>query len=97
MVVAENVGAIIGSSGENLENRVVSSDSTVPNELEKSKLKPGSMGNGIETNVQTVNGDQNLNVVFNNNDIISTTISVPNNNYKAHMAHMRNEFEGNGV
>ncbi|KAK4277635.1 hypothetical protein QN277_015604 [Acacia crassicarpa] len=97
MAVAENVGAIIGSSGENLENHVVSSDSTVPNELEKSKLKPGSMGNGMETNVQTVNGDQNPNAVFNNNDIVSTTMSVPNNNYKAQMAQMRNGFEENGV
>ncbi|KAK4254006.1 hypothetical protein QN277_009442 [Acacia crassicarpa] len=49
MAVTENVEAIIGSSGENLDNHLVSSDSIVPNEREKSKLKPGSMGNGIET------------------------------------------------
>ncbi|KAI9108676.1 hypothetical protein K1719_020323 [Acacia pycnantha] len=57
----------------------------------------GAIIGSFETNVQTVNGDRNLNVVFNNNDIVSTTISVPNNNYQAQMAQMRNGFEENGV
>ena len=78
MAVAENVGAVIGSSGENLENRVVSSDSAVVNEVEKLKLK-----NGGENNVQPVNGDQNLNDVFNKKDVVSAAISVHNGNHKA--------------
>lgn len=97
MAVAENAGAIIGSSSQNLDNSVVSSDSTVPNELEKSKPRTGAIGNGIETNVQPINGDQNLSAVFNHQDIVPTTMSVPNNNYKPQMVQMRNGFEGNGV
>lgn len=97
MAVAENAGAIIGSSSQNLDNSVVSSESTVPNELEKSKPRTGSVGNGIETNGQPINGDQNLNGVFNHQDIVQTAISVPSNNYKPQTAQMRNGFEGNGV
>ncbi|KAE9587269.1 hypothetical protein Lal_00004515 [Lupinus albus] len=57
MAVAENSGTKIGSSSQNLDNSVVSSDTTT--EVEKSKPRNGSI-NG---------GDQNLNGVFNNHDI----------------------------
>ncbi|KAE9604060.1 hypothetical protein Lal_00002218 [Lupinus albus] len=56
MAVAENVGTKIGSSSQNLDNSVVSSDTTT--EVEKSKPINGSI-NG---------GDQNLNGVFNHHD-----------------------------
>ncbi|XP_019433504.1 PREDICTED: polyadenylate-binding protein-interacting protein 12-like [Lupinus angustifolius] len=56
MAVAENVGTKIGSSSQNLDNSVVSSDTTI--EVEKSKPRNGSI-NG---------GDQNLNGVFNHHD-----------------------------
>ncbi|CAL0305392.1 unnamed protein product [Lupinus luteus] len=56
MAVAENVGTKIGSSSQNLDNSVVSSDTTV--EVEKSKPRNGSI-NG---------GDQNLNGAFNHHD-----------------------------
>lgn len=97
MAVAENAGAIIGSSSQNLDNSVVSSDSTVTNELEKSKTRPGSIGNGVETNVQPINGDQNLNAVFNHQDGVPTTVTAPNGNYKPQVTQMRNGFETNGA
>ncbi|KAF7830789.1 polyadenylate-binding protein-interacting protein 12-like [Senna tora] len=93
----ENAGVIIGSTSQNLDNSVVSSDSTLSNELEKSKPRTGSIGNGIEANVQPINGDQNLNGVFNHQDMVPAAVSVPNNNYKPQMAQMRNGFEGNDV
>ncbi|KAI4307031.1 hypothetical protein L6164_030266 [Bauhinia variegata] len=97
MAVAENAGAIIGSSTQNLDNSVASTDSTGQNDLEKSKPRTGSLGNGIEANVQPINGDQNLNAVFNHQDIVPTTVSVPNSNYKQQMAQMRNGFDSNGA
>lgn len=97
MAVAENAGAIIGSSNQNLDSSVVSSDSTVTNELEKSKPRTGSIGNGVETNVQPINGDQNLNAVFNHQDRVPTSVSAPNGNYKPQMTQIRNGFEANGV
>ncbi|KAI4338037.1 hypothetical protein L6164_016392 [Bauhinia variegata] len=97
MAVAENAGAIIGSSNQNLDNSVVSTDSTGPNDLEKSKSRTGSLGSGIEANVQPINGDQNLNAVFNHQDRVPTTMSVPNSNYKPQIAQMRNGFDSNGV
>ncbi|KAK4273838.1 hypothetical protein QN277_017156 [Acacia crassicarpa] len=94
MAVAENAGATIGSSSENLDNGVVSSDSTVTNELEKSKPRTGAFVNGLETDVQHVNGDQSLNDVFDHQD---RAPSVPNGNYKSQITQMRNGFEANGV
>ncbi|TKY74026.1 Polyadenylate-binding protein-interacting protein 11 [Spatholobus suberectus] len=82
MAVAENVGAKIGSSSQNLDNSVVSSDT---GEVEKSKPRTGS-----------INGDQKLNNgVFNHQDRIPGTMSVPNSNYnyKAQMGQMH----ANGV
>ena len=94
MAVAENAGAKIGSSSQDLDSSsVVSSDSTVPNEVEK-QPKPratGSVGNGVET-------DQNLKGVFNHQDRgVPTTVSVPNGNYKPQMGQMRNGYDTNGV
>ncbi|OIW15330.1 hypothetical protein TanjilG_10770 [Lupinus angustifolius] len=57
MAVAENAGTKIGSSSQNLDNSVVSSDTTT--EVEKSKPRNGSI-NG---------GDVNLNGVFKHHDI----------------------------
>ncbi|XP_027360958.1 polyadenylate-binding protein-interacting protein 11-like isoform X2 [Abrus precatorius] len=75
MAVAENVGAKIGSSSQNLDNSVVSADSS---EVEKSKTR----------------GDQNLNNgVFNHQERVSSTVSVPNSNYNNYKAQMH----ANGV
>jgi len=77
MAVPENVGAKIGSSSQNLDNSVVSSDS---GEVEQSKPRSGS-----------INGDQKLNNgVFNHQDRVPNTMSVPNSNYnyKAQMSQM---------
>ncbi|BAT78908.1 hypothetical protein LR48_Vigan04g111600 [Vigna angularis] len=82
MAVPENVGAKIGSSSQNLDNSVVSSDS---GEVEQSKPRGGS-----------INGDQRLNNgVFNHQDRVPSTMSVSNGNYnyKAQMGQMH----GNGV
>ena len=87
MAVAENAGAKIGSSSQNLDNSVVSSESTT--EVEKSKVRGG--GGSIN------GGDQNLNGVFNHQDRAASTVSVPNGNYKGQVGQMRNGFEGNGV
>ncbi|KAE9608822.1 hypothetical protein Lal_00020344 [Lupinus albus] len=57
MAVAENVGTKIGSSSQNLDNSVVSSDTIT--EVEKSKPRNGSI-NG---------GDQNMNGVYNHHYI----------------------------
>ncbi|XWS48648.1 hypothetical protein CRYUN_Cryun13aG0094200 [Craigia yunnanensis] len=43
MAVAENAGAKIGSSGQNLENTVVSSDSNAVNDPDKSKTRTDSV------------------------------------------------------
>ncbi|XP_022737045.1 polyadenylate-binding protein-interacting protein 12-like [Durio zibethinus] len=43
MAVAENAGAKIGSSGQNLENTVVSSDSNAVNDPDKSKTRTASV------------------------------------------------------
>ncbi|KAG5036054.1 hypothetical protein JHK87_010964 [Glycine soja] len=77
MAVAENVGAKIGSSSQNLENNVVSSNS---GEVEKSKPRSGS-----------INDDQKLNNgVFNHQDRVPGTMPVPNinYNYEAQMGQM---------
>ncbi|KAK7353430.1 hypothetical protein VNO80_18877 [Phaseolus coccineus] len=82
MAVPENVGAKIGSSSQNLDNSVVSSDS---GEVEQSKPRSGS-----------INGDQKLNNgVFNHQDRVASTMSMPNSNYnyKAQMSQMH----ANGV
>ncbi|XP_028790820.1 polyadenylate-binding protein-interacting protein 12 [Neltuma alba] len=95
MAVPENAGAIIGSSSQNLDDSVVSSDSTVTNELEKSKPRTEAIVNGLEADVQPVNGDdQCLNDVFGHQD---RAPSVPNGNYKSQITQMRNGFEANGV
>ncbi|CAL0327516.1 unnamed protein product [Lupinus luteus] len=83
MAVAENVGTKIDPSSQNLDNSVVSSETT---EVEKSKPVIGSL-----------NGDQNLNDVLNHHDRASNTVSVPNSNYMVQMGQMGNGFEGNGV
>ncbi|XP_061340495.1 polyadenylate-binding protein-interacting protein 12-like [Gastrolobium bilobum] len=86
MAVAENVGAKIGSSSQNLDNSVVSSDSS---EVEKSKPRTG------DQNLN--NNNNNNNGVFNHqhHDRVPSTLSVPNNNYnyKAQMGQMH----ANGV
>ncbi|KAI9104221.1 hypothetical protein K1719_023057 [Acacia pycnantha] len=94
MAVVENAGATIGSSSENLDNGVVSLDSTVTNEVEKSKprTRTGAIVNGLETDVQPVNGDQSLKDVFGHQD---RAPSVPNGNYKYQITQMRNGFEAN--
>ena len=97
MAVAENAGAIIGSTSQNLDNSVVSSDSAVPNDMEKSNPRAGSLGNSTDTNVQPINGDQNLKAVFNNQDRVLTTMSAPNGNSKPQMGQMRNGFDANVV
>ncbi|KAL5737078.1 hypothetical protein ACOSP7_031530 [Xanthoceras sorbifolium] len=63
MAVAENAGAKIGSSTQNLDDHtVVSSDSNVPNDLEKSKPRSDSMVKTKESSFQTQNNnDQTLN------------------------------------
>ncbi|KAL1315010.1 hypothetical protein HN51_041806 [Arachis hypogaea] len=86
MAVAENAGAKIGASSEDLEKSVVSSDSNAPNEeLENPKPRNGSVGNGVET-------DQNLNGV----DGVAATVSVPNGNHKPQMGQMQNGLDTNG-
>ncbi|KAE9587270.1 putative RNA recognition motif domain, ataxin-2 [Lupinus albus] len=82
MAVAENVGTKIDSSSQNLDNSVVSSETT---KVEKPKPANGSL-----------NGDQNLNGVFNHHDR-APKVSVPNSNYMVQMGQMGNGFEGNGV
>ncbi|KAK2633856.1 hypothetical protein Ddye_028648 [Dipteronia dyeriana] len=76
MAVAENAGAKIGSSNENLDDHtVVSSESNVPDDLEKSKPRSDSMVKTKESNFQTQNkNDQTINMNSNNN----------NNNSKYH-------------
>ena len=64
------------------------------NELEKSKPRTGAIVNGLETDVQPVNGDQSLNDVFDHQD---RAPSVPNGNYRSQITQMRNGFEANGV
>lgn len=71
MAVAESAGAKIGSSGKNLENTVVSSDSNLVNDPDKSKPKTDSM-NGAKTTKEDMfdqedpvaitksNGDSNI-------------------------------------
>nr|KJB74651.1 hypothetical protein B456_012G000600 [Gossypium raimondii] len=71
MAVAESAGAKIGSSGQNLENTVVSSDSNLVNDPDKSKTKTDSM-NGAKTTKEDMfeqenpvaitksNGDSNI-------------------------------------
>ena len=97
MAVAENAVAMIGSSSQSLDNSVVSSDSAVPNDMEKSKPRAGSMGNGIETNVPPINGNQNLDSVFSNPDRVPTTISTPNGNSKPQVGQMRKGLDANVV
>lgn len=96
MAVAENAGVVTGSSSQNLDNGLVSSDSTVvTNELEKSKPRSGSIVNGVESDVEAVNGDdQSVNDGFGHQDIAP---SVPNGNFKPQMTQMRNGFEASGV
>ena len=82
MAVAENVGAKIGSSSQNLENNVVSSNS---GEVEQSKPRSGS-----------INDDQKLNNgVFNHQDRVPGTMPVPNSNYN-YNAQM-GQMHANGV
>ncbi|KAH1037887.1 hypothetical protein J1N35_039630 [Gossypium stocksii] len=71
MAVAESAGAKIGSSGQNLENTVVSSDSNLVNDPNKSKTKTDSI-NGAKTTKEDMfeqenpvaitksNGDSNI-------------------------------------
>ncbi|KAJ7965261.1 Polyadenylate-binding protein [Quillaja saponaria] len=97
MAVAENAGAKIGSSNQNLDSSVVSSDSTGPDDLGRSKPRTDFMSNGIETNVQPNNSDQNLHAMFQHQDRALATLSVPSSNYKPQMPHMQNGFDANGV
>ncbi|XP_019437322.1 PREDICTED: polyadenylate-binding protein-interacting protein 12-like [Lupinus angustifolius] len=83
MAVAENVGTKVDSSSQNLDNSVVSSETI---EVEKPKPVNGSL-----------NGDQNLNDVFNHHDRAPNTVSVPNSNYVVQMGQIENGFKGNGV
>ena len=94
MAVAENAGAKIGSSSQNLDNSVVSSDTT---EMEKSKARSGGGGGGGGGAVNGGGGDQNLNGVFNQDRGANTVVSVTNGNYKAQVGQIRNGFDGNGV
>ncbi|KAJ1381014.1 RNA-binding domain superfamily, partial [Sesbania bispinosa] len=74
MAVAENAGAKIGSSSQNLDNSVVSSDSS---EVEKSKPRSDqNLNNGVFNHQHQ--------------DRVPNTMSVPNGNYnyKAQMGQM---------
>ncbi|XP_038709093.1 polyadenylate-binding protein-interacting protein 12-like isoform X1 [Tripterygium wilfordii] len=60
MAVAENAGAKIESSNQNLDNTVVSSDSNVPNDLENPKPKSHtSIKSTKDSSLQAQNNDQN--------------------------------------
>ncbi|KAJ9174340.1 hypothetical protein P3X46_017373 [Hevea brasiliensis] len=61
MAVAENAGAKNGTSGQNFDTTVVSSDSKGPNDLERSKPRNESMVNPKESNFQAQDFDQSVN------------------------------------
>ncbi|CAL5204137.1 unnamed protein product [Lathyrus oleraceus] len=90
MAVAENVGTKIDASSENLDNSVVSSDST---EVEKSKPKSDQNLNGINnTNGGVFNHQQQDSVV----PVPAAAMTVPNGNH-GFKSHQMGQMHGNGV
>ncbi|AES72612.1 putative ataxin-2, nucleotide-binding alpha-beta plait domain-containing protein [Medicago truncatula] len=83
MAVAENVGTKIDSSSENLDNSVVSSDSTEVVEKSKPKTDQNLNTNSVNTNVVGVINHQQQD-------------SVPNGNH-GFIAHQMSQMHGNGV
>ncbi|KAJ8760827.1 hypothetical protein K2173_021865 [Erythroxylum novogranatense] len=61
MAVAENAGARNGSSGQNFDSTVVSSDPNGTQDLETSKPRNDSVINSKESNFQSQNNDQSVN------------------------------------
>lgn len=96
MAVAENAGAKIGSSSQNLDNTVVSSDSKAPpsTDLEKSKPRTDSVTKSKESSFPTQNNDQTVDPKYQN----QTTFAVHTSNGKTQVGQMENGgVDSNGV
>lgn len=94
MAVAENAGAKIGSSSQNLDDTVVSSDSNVPNDLENTKPRSDSLVKTKESNFQTQNNDdQNMNSKFQHEGKRTTVIT---SNGKMQNGHEKNQTAKSG-
>ncbi|KAF5731313.1 polyadenylate-binding protein-interacting protein 12-like isoform X1 [Tripterygium wilfordii] len=88
MAVAENAGAKIGSSNQNLDNTVVSSDSNVPNDLENPRPKSdASVKSTKDSSLHTQNNDQNSN---GNSHHLESTASVTASNGSTQKTQMEN-------
>ncbi|GLU12092.1 hypothetical protein SLE2022_287990 [Rubroshorea leprosula] len=80
MAVAENAGTKIGSSGQNLETTVVSSDSNAQKDLEKSKLRSDSIAQSKEGSFQGSDNDQNSNSKYQQQERAAATVNTSNGN-----------------
>ncbi|GKV50966.1 hypothetical protein SLEP1_g57643 [Rubroshorea leprosula] len=80
MAVAENAGTKIGSSDQNLETTVVSSDSNAQEDLEKSKLRSDSIAQSKEGSFQGSDNDQNSNSKYQQQERAAATVKTSNGN-----------------
>ncbi|KAF5732454.1 polyadenylate-binding protein-interacting protein 12-like [Tripterygium wilfordii] len=88
MAVAENAGAKIGSSNENLDNNVVSSDSNAPNHLENPKPRSdASVKSTKDSSLHVQNNDRNSN---GNSHLRESTVSVTASNGGIQKTQMQN-------
>ncbi|KAJ9186980.1 hypothetical protein P3X46_002485 [Hevea brasiliensis] len=91
MAVAENAGVKNGTSGQNFDGTVVSSDSKGANDLERSKPRNESVVNTKESNFQTHDYDQSVNGQCEHQE--SATAAAPLSNGKTGGTQMQTRFD----
>ncbi|GLU21332.1 hypothetical protein SLE2022_374770 [Rubroshorea leprosula] len=92
MVVTENAGTKIESSGQNLENTVVSSEGNAQKDLEKSKPGSDSIVKSKEGSFQGSNNDQNSNTKYQQQERVAATVNTSNGKTRVSNGNDKNQL-----